>query len=268
MTSRKIVLADTVTKLGVEHQGVVLVGASHCGIYAVYLAAVAGVNAVILNDAGIGLKAAGIGGLAWADDLRLPVAAADHRSCRIAEAQDAYAEGVISHVNRAAAELGCTSGMTVAGCAEQMKAAPELGVQVPHYGEARFVLREAGPGPEVVGCDSLSLLKPEDEGRIAITASHGALIGGRRDDGAVAQNLAAVTFNDAGIGKDEAGVARLPVLDERDIPAATVAAMSACIGDARSSWETGTLSRVNRTAEALGATVGMFTREFAELIRA
>ncbi len=266
MSSVNILTADTVTKLGPEHRGSVLVGASHCGVYAVYLAAVAGVNALILNDAGIGLEAAGIGGLAWADKLELPVAAADHRSCRIADAGDTIADGIISHVNQGAADLGCAAGMRVAACAERMTVAPVFSGDVPQYGEARFVLRDAGKGPEIIGCDSLSLLKPGDDGRIAITASHGALIGGRQNDSSVNQDLAAVTFNDAGIGKDEAGVARLAVLDERGIPAAAVAAMSARIGDARSSWETGTLSRVNQSAEALGAKAGMSTQEFAGLI--
>ncbi|KAF4988787.1 hypothetical protein F66182_16679 [Fusarium sp. NRRL 66182] len=39
-------------------------------------------------------------------------------------------------------------------------------------------------------------------------------------------------FNDAGFGADRAGVACLPILDSEGIAAATVAADSACIGDA------------------------------------
>jgi len=53
------------------------------------------------------------------------------------------------------------------------------------------------------------------------------------------------------------GVSRLPALDRRGIAALTVAAASARIGDARSSYEDGVLSRVNGSAAALGLKPGM-----------
>ena len=43
--------------------------ASHGGVYAAYLAAVSKVRGVILNDAGLGLDRAGIGGLDLAQKL-------------------------------------------------------------------------------------------------------------------------------------------------------------------------------------------------------
>ena len=64
-------------------------------------------------------------------------------------------------------------------------------------------------------------------------------------------------YNDAGIGKDEAGVSRLPALDARGIAAATVSAASARIGDARSTYEDGIISRVNASAAALGLREGI-----------
>jgi len=78
---------------------------------------------------------------------------------------------------------------------------------------------------------------------------------------------AAALFNDAGIGIDEAGVTRLPALDARGIAAATVAAASARIGDARSTYEDGILSRVNRRAAALGIAPGMTARDFVAITR-
>ena len=74
-------------------------------------------------------------------------------------------------------------------------------------------------------------------------------------------------FNDAGIGIDEAGVTRLPALDSRGIAAGTVAATSARIGDARSTYEDGILTRVNQRAAALGIGPGMTAREFVEIVR-
>jgi hypothetical protein len=67
----------------------------------------------------------------------------------------------------------------------------------------------------------------------------------------------AAVFNDAGIGVEEAGVGRLPALDRRGIAAFTVAAASARIGEARSSFEDGVISRVNAAAAGLGAAAWM-----------
>ena len=79
--------------------------------------------------------------------------------------------------------------------------------------------------------------------------------------------MRAAFYNDAGIGIDEAGVSRLPALDRRGIAAATVAAESARIGDARSSYEDGVLSRVNSCAGALGLRPRMTAREAVAILR-
>ena len=107
---------------------------------------------------------------------------------------------------------------------------------------------------------------PEHLGTIVVTGSHGGLLGGRSETALKYDALAAL-FNDAGIGIDEAGVTRLPALDARGIAAATVAAASARIGDARSTYEDGILSRVNARAAALGIAPGISAREFVAIIR-
>jgi hypothetical protein len=63
-------------------------------------------------------------------------------------------------------------------------------------------------------------------------------------------------FNDAGIGKDEAGVAALDLLAAEGLAACTVSHDSACIGFARSTLEEGVVSRVNALAGALGLEPG------------
>ena len=73
----------------------------------------------------------------------------------------------------------------------------------------------------------------------------------------------AALYNNAGIGIDDAGTTRLPVLDVRGIAGATVASMSARIGNARSAFDTRVLSRVNRAAAAHGGHVGMTAQAFA-----
>jgi hypothetical protein len=70
-----------------------------------------------------------------------------------------------------------------------------------------------------------------------------------------------------GIGKDEAGTSRLPALDARGIVAATVSAASARIGDARSTYEDGIISRVNTRATALGLHAGISALEFVATLR-
>jgi hypothetical protein len=62
-------------------------------------------------------------------------------------------------------------------------------------------------------------------------------------------------------------VSRLPALDRRGIAAATVSAASARIGDARSTYEDGVLSRVNARAAALGLRPEMTAREAVAILR-
>jgi hypothetical protein len=120
--------------------------------------------------------------------------------------------------------------------------------------------------PAVWALDSASLVGAEHAGAVVVTGSHGGLLGGRLDTALKADALAAL-FNDAGIGIDEAGLTRLPALDSRGIPAGTVAAASARIGDARSTYEDGILTRVNQRADALGLAPGMTAREFVDSVR-
>lgn len=262
-----VAVVDTITKLDARHKGAVVVAASHGGLYAGYCAAKGGVRAVILNDAGIGRDRAGIGSLEFLDGIGMAAATASHLSCRIGDGKDMAESGVVSHVNRSAAALGCRPGQTVRECAALMLAAPMPGGPVPEIREARFVIRDAGGEPRVIGVDSASLLRPDDEGQIVVTASHGALLGGKPDSAVSVPVLAAV-FSDAGLGKDEAGATRLPALGDRGIPAVTAAADSARIGDARSVYDEGIVSRVNDPAAALGTKPGDRIADFVERVLA
>ena len=66
---RPIVTADSITRVGAEADGAVVVNASHGGVYAAYLAAKLGVAAAIFNDAGVGRDRAGIAGLDYLHEL-------------------------------------------------------------------------------------------------------------------------------------------------------------------------------------------------------
>lgn len=69
-----IILAHSVTKLGADAGGAVVVSGSHGGVYPGYLAAKAAVRAVILNNAGIGKDEPGIGALHYLDALGIAAA--------------------------------------------------------------------------------------------------------------------------------------------------------------------------------------------------
>ncbi len=262
-----IAIADSVTKLGPEHQDKVLIGGSHGGVYAGYLAARAGARAVILNDAGIGKDDAGCGSLAFLDGIGMAAATVDCRSARIGDGADMAANGRVSRVNDTAAGLGCAAGQTVTACARAMLAAAAPAGEPPVYEESRFLLRDSDSddGPKVWGIDSVSLVRAEDTGQVVIAASHGGLLGGDPDTAIKVDALAAV-FSDAGIGKDGVGITRLPAMDARGIAGATVDCRTARIGDARSVWETGVISHLNDTAAAMGAAVGMTTKAFADRV--
>ncbi|HYC37784.1 MAG TPA: hypothetical protein VEC19_15255 [Usitatibacter sp.] len=253
---------DSATRLDAGARGKVVVCASHGGLYPAWLAARAGVGAIVFNDAGIGRHSAGIAGVMWLAGLGIPACAVDHRSARIGDGADTLAAGIVTMANDAAGAGGCTPGQRcsdVIACLVENAAEPSRR-EVPEIGEARAAIANTGHRP-VWALDSMSLLRGEDSRSVVVTGSHGGLLGGRADDGMVRQDVFAAFFNDAGGGKDDAGFARLPVLDARGIAAATISCHTARIGDGRSGYDTGVLSRVNDVARRLEVREGMSTRE-------
>ena len=259
-----VLTADSITRVGAEAAGAVVVNGSHGGIYAAYVAAKLRVAATVFNDAGVGRNQAGIAGLDYLAGLGIPAAAVGHQTARIGDGPDMMARGIVTHANSPAIAIGCRPGLACRDAAAALQqAAPSLREPPPAL-EAAFLLIDEPPA--VWALDSASLVGAEHVGAVVVTGSHGGLLGGRPDTALKSDALAAL-FNDAGIGIDEAGVTRLPALDSRGIAAGTVAASSARIGDARSTYEDGILTRVNRRAAALGIAPGMTAREFVEIVR-
>ncbi|MFN3372822.1 MAG: hypothetical protein ACK44M_04545 [Chloroflexus sp.] len=118
-------------------------------------------------------------------------------------------------------------------------------------------------GNRIILMDSISYIDESDQGSCVISGSHGGTSSAHY---ALRVPLAGVVFNDAGIGKDNAGLAGLALLDDHGIPAMTVAHTSARIGDAADTWEHGVISACNVSATARGVRVGMAVREAAELV--
>lgn len=110
----------------------------------------------------------------------------------------------------------------------------------------------------IVIMDSITKVTAEDEGCFVVAASHGGASSG---EFALEIPLALVVLNDAGIGKDQAGIAALPMLEKHEVPGATVSHNSARIGDSKDMWENGVISCVNIQARQLGLSEGQLLQD-------
>ena len=97
--------------------------------------------------------------------------------------------------------------------------------------------------------DSITELGPQDAGCIAVSGSHGGLSSARY---AQAARPWLSVFNDAGVGKDQAGIAGLAAMQQADLAALAVSHASARIGQADSTLQDGVVSHLNAAALALG----------------
>ena len=101
--------------------------------------------------------------------------------------------------------------------------------------------------------DSITELCALDAGCIAVSGSHGGISSARY---ALAARPLLSIFNDAGVGKDGAGLAALDFLQTHGLAACTVSHSSARIGEAQSTLIDGVVSHQNALALALGAATG------------
>lgn len=102
--------------------------------------------------------------------------------------------------------------------------------------------------------DTVTELGPAQRGCVVVCGSHAGLVAIAY---AVEAGLHAVVLNDAGIGKDGAGVAGLRVLEAIGMAACAVAHTSARIGDGRDTWLNGLVSVANAPARTAGVAAGM-----------
>ncbi len=141
------------------------------------------------------------------------------------------------------------------------------GVPPLEFGNRAFYGRTTSDG-NVVVIDSPSMV---GESAVAINAPrdvlvHAAYIAAPPTVGLLNRGLRGVIAVDAGIGRNDSGVGGLGLADNVHVPAASVSVFSAemCVG--RSVWNDGVISRVNRTAAALGVQPGLTTQEAAALM--
>ena len=259
-----IFVGDSATWKG-DAAGAVVVCGSHGGVTAALYGIRLGAKALVFNDAGVGKDGAGITGLAVADEYGVAAVAVSHESARIGDGADTYAEGVVAHANDAARRAGVPAGVHAARAAELLAAHPSAAddaVAEPPADAPPFALL---PGePPVLALDSFAHIDDGLAQAIVVTGSHGGLVGGI----AASRPVGAAFFNDAGVGKERAGIARVAALEEQGIPAGTVAHSSARIGDAADSFASGRLSYVNAQARAAGLAAGQPLRDGIDALRA
>jgi hypothetical protein len=115
-----------------------------------------------------------------------------------------------------------------------------------------------GPRGRVIIMDSITKVTPQDAGTYVVSASHGGASSG---EFALEVPLTAAFFNDAGVGKEGAGIAALAMLQTQGVAGGTVSHTTARIGDAQDTWEHGVISHVNENARALGIAPGRRLKE-------
>jgi hypothetical protein len=118
----------------------------------------------------------------------------------------------------------------------------------------------------ILAADSVTELGAAHRGAVLVAGSHGGRIAAYYASRA---GVHAVILNDAGVGKDEAGVSGLAALEALGMAAAVVSHTTARIGDGADTLAHGVVSRANSVAAACGVVPGMAAREAAErLMRA
>jgi hypothetical protein len=111
--------------------------------------------------------------------------------------------------------------------------------------------------------DSIAYVGPECDAQVVVCGSHG----GSSAAAFVLQQARrplAVLFNDAGVGKESAGIAGLAMLQDAGVACAAYSNMSARIGDAHDGHASGVISHVNAAAARLGLAPGMAVRAAVE----
>jgi len=116
---------------------------------------------------------------------------------------------------------------------------------------------------EVFVVDSITATTPEAAGHVVVTGSHGGV---NMCTYAAAAGLRGALFNDAGVGKDMAGIAGLRAAERFRLAAAAVDYRSAGIGLGPETLRFGRVSSINRWAEEVGVRIGMKAEKAASLM--
>ncbi len=116
----------------------------------------------------------------------------------------------------------------------------------------------------VLAVPSVTKLPPAADGAVVVGGSHGAVYAAYLSAKAGAR---AAIHNDAGVGRDEAGVSGLAWAETQGMAMAAVLSGSARIGDGADMLKRGIIGRANPLAQACGVRAGQSAAEAADLLR-
>ncbi len=241
----------------------VVVSASYSGVLPARFVADRRPRAAIGLDCGIGPEGAGIAGLWFYEALGIPAAAADVATILLGDGVDVVEHGVVSRVNAVAAACGVHPGMPVREAALVLLRT-DPGTRAPHEITNRTVVEEGPDGRAVVCADSIAFGTDADTGRnVLVTAGHTG-----RSAVPYLRSVRPWGFicSDGGRGRDDSGMAGLPIVEADGLAGATVDARTARMGDGLSTYQDGVISAANAPAVACGVAVGMPAREAAHLL--
>ena len=240
----------------------VLVTASYIGVLPARLVHDHLPRAVIGFDGAVGPLGANIAGLWYFEALNVPAAAVDVMTVILGDGSDVYHNGRISYFNRPAADCGVKAGMMADEAARLMldcDPSQPSAYQVTN----RRVMHQNARGRQVVVTDSIVFGTPADRRNVLVTAGHTGRSGARH---IIRVNPFGFICSDGGRGRDDSGMAGLPITNAQGIAGATVDARQARMGDGMSTFEDGIISAANELALACGVRVGMRAREAANLL--
>lgn len=259
-----VVCVDSAYHADARNRGTdVVISGSYSGVLPARFVAQHRPRAAIGLDCGIGPAGAGVAGLWFYEALAIPAAAVDVRGVLLGDGVDVHRNGVISMVNEPARVAGVIPGMPVAEAADRLLAPRSSGERTPEQVTNRTVM-VATPNGDIVCTDSIAFGLPEDRDRnVLCTAGH---TGRSAVPYLRAVRPRAFICSDGGRGRDDSGMAALPIVAAGGLAGATVDARTAAMGDGRSTYVDGTISACNAPAAAVGVILGMSAAEAARLL--
>jgi len=268
-----IIFLDSLGDIQPDNTSPILVCASHCGDNGTFARKLTncGVRAVFLNNAGVGKNQAGISGLPYYAAEGILACAVDNYSAEIGVARDTWESGIISHTNVIADKIGIKIGDSVQNAVD--KIIINLNSNFIFQKEKNVVIHSEEKsskadlkkqiqiqieGKTITITDSITFLNESNIGDIVVCGSHGGISAGHY---AQKFHLKAVFFNDAGIGKNYAGIKSLDSLSDAGILACTVDCMSAEIFNGRDVLENGVITVCNQLATSKNINPKMMVEE-------
>ena len=274
-----VILLDSLGDVKPENTSPILVCGSHCGGNRDLARHIKNcrIKAVFLNNAGIGKNQAGIRGLTHYQAENILACAVSHNSAEIGIAHDTWESGIISHTNLLAEEAGIKIGDSVKEAVAKIVNIIPLSIPINKNSESvsdekkensrkvdlKKQIQTQIDGVTITVTDSITFLNANNSGDIVVCGSHGGLSAGEY---AQKHHVKAVFFNDAGIGKNNAGVKSLDHLSDAGILACTVDCMSAEIFNGQDVLENGIITVSNQLAKSRNIKERMTVKEVIKYI--